>query len=67
MIGEGDRVAVHMITRATHRGELQGIAPPGKRVQVWAMDMFRIADGNNVDHWGHGDVTGDILRAPQRL
>jgi hypothetical protein len=27
MIGEGDRVAAHMITRATHRGEFQGIAP----------------------------------------
>jgi predicted ester cyclase len=41
MIAEGNRVAAHVITRATHRGEFQGIAPTGKQVQVRAMDMFR--------------------------
>jgi predicted ester cyclase len=51
MIGEGDRVAAHMITRATHRGEFQGIAPTGMRVQVRAMDMGRIADGKIVERW----------------
>ena len=66
MIAEGDRVAARVIMRGTHRGEFQGIAPTGKRVQVRAMDMFRIADGKIVEHWGHGDDPSDILREPER-
>jgi predicted ester cyclase len=66
MIAEGDRVAARVIMRATHRGEFQGIAPTGKRVQVRAMDMFRIVGGKIVEHWGHGDDPSDILREPER-
>ena len=66
MIGQGERVAAGVIMRATHQGEFQGIAPTGKRVQVRAMDMFRIADGKIVEHWGHGDDPSDILREQER-
>src|SRR5215207_9125000 len=66
MIAEGDRVAARVSMRGTHQGEFQGIAATGKRVQVQAMDMFRIADGKIVEHWGHGDDPTDILREPER-
>ncbi len=66
MIAEGDRVAARVTMRGTHQGEFQGITPTGKRVQVRAMDMFRIADGKIVEHWGHGDDPTDILREPER-
>ena len=65
MITEGDRVAARVSMRGTHQGEFQGIAATGKRVQVRAMDMFRIADGKVVEHWGHGDDPTDILREPE--
>lgn len=65
MIAEGDRVAARVAMRGTHQGEFQGIAPTDKRVQVQAMDMFRIADGKIVEHWGHGDDPTDILREPE--
>lgn len=66
MIAEGDRVAARVTMRGTHQGEFHGIASTGKRVQVRAMDMFRIADGKVVEHWGHGDDPTDILREPER-
>ena len=66
MIAEGDRVAARVTMRGTHRGEFLGMAPTGKRVQVRAMDIFRIADGKIVEHWGHGDDPTDILREPER-
>jgi steroid delta-isomerase-like uncharacterized protein len=65
VMAEGDRVAARVTMRGTHRGEFQGIAPTGKRVEVRAMDMFRISDGKIVEHWGHADDPSDFLRKPQ--
>jgi steroid delta-isomerase-like uncharacterized protein len=65
VVAEGDRVAARVTMRGTHRGEFQGIAPTGKRVEVRAMDMFRISDGKIVEHWGHADDPSDFLRKPQ--
>jgi len=52
--------------RGTHRGEFQGIAPTGKRVEVRSIDMFRISKGKIVEHWGHVDDPRDFLRQSQR-
>ena len=63
VMAEGDRVAARVVMRGTHRGEFQGIAPTGKRVEVSAMDMFRILDCKIVEHWGHADDPTEFLRA----
>jgi ketosteroid isomerase-like protein len=55
------RVTMH----GTDRGEFQGIAPTGKRVEVRAIDMFRISDGKIVEHWGHADDPTGFLRQSQ--
>ena len=65
VMAEGDRVAARVVMRGTHRGEFQGIAPTGKPVEVKAMDMFRIANGKIVEHWGHADDPRDFLRQSQ--
>jgi steroid delta-isomerase-like uncharacterized protein len=62
MMAEGDRVTARVVMRGTHRGEFQGIAPTGKRVEVKAMDMFRVSNGKIVEHWGHADDPRDFLR-----
>jgi steroid delta-isomerase-like uncharacterized protein len=62
VMAEGDRVAARVVMRGTHRGEFQGIAPTGKRVEVKAMDMFRISNGKIVEHWGRADDPTGYLR-----
>jgi steroid delta-isomerase-like uncharacterized protein len=62
VMAEGDRVAARVVMRGTHRGEFQGITPTGKRVEVRAIDMFRISNGKIVEHWGHADDPRDFLR-----
>ncbi len=62
VMAEGDRVAARVTMRGTHRGEFQGISPTGKRVEVKAIDMFRISDGRIVEHWGHADDPTGFLR-----
>ena len=62
VMAEGDRVAARVTMRGTHRGEFQSIAPTGKRVEVKAMDMFRISNGKIVEHWGHADDPTGYLR-----
>jgi steroid delta-isomerase-like uncharacterized protein len=65
VMAEGDRVAARVTMRGTHRGEFQGIAPTGKRVEVRAIDMFRISEGKIVEHWGHADDPTGYLRQPE--
>jgi len=51
MIAEGDKVAVLARFQGTHRGELQGIAPTGKEVDVPFAITYRLAGGKIVEHW----------------
>ncbi len=65
VMAEGDRVTARVTMRGTHRGKFQGIAPTGKRVEVRAIDMFRIEGGKIVEHWGHADDPTGFLRASE--
>jgi steroid delta-isomerase-like uncharacterized protein len=65
VMAEGDWVTARVTMRGTHRGEFQGIAPTGKRVEVRAIDMFRIEDGKIAEHWGHADDPTGFLRQPE--
>jgi steroid delta-isomerase-like uncharacterized protein len=65
VMAEGDKVTARVTMRGTHQGEFQGIAPTGRRVEVRAIDIFRIEDGKIVEHWGHGDDPTAFLQAPE--
>ena len=56
MLAEGDLVAAQFTARATHRGELMGIAPTGKTVTITGTDINRVVGGKIVEHWGENDV-----------
>ena len=56
--GDGDRVAVRLITRGTHTGEFLGAPPTGKRFEIEAIHIFRIADGKVAEHWAKRDDAG---------
>jgi len=62
LIAEGDRVAERWTGRGTHRGELQGIAPTGRRVEVPGSVFYRIVDGKIVEFRGQLDMMGLMQR-----
>jgi predicted ester cyclase len=61
VIAEGDRVAVRFTTRFRHTGELMGIAPTGKEVEIGGIAIDRIADGRIAEMWRTAD-TLDVMQ-----
>lgn len=51
LIAEGDRVVARVTVSGTHRGELMGLAPTGKRITAAGIEVFRFADGKMAEHW----------------
>lgn len=54
----GDRVAARWTGTGTHRGELMGIDPTGRPIEVEAISLFRIADGKIAEEWTVWDALG---------
>jgi predicted ester cyclase len=56
-VAEGDRVAVRMTYRGTHRGELFGVAPTGRPIAWDGLTIRRLrADGLTVERWIRNDA-----------
>jgi ketosteroid isomerase-like protein len=51
MVAEGDMVSVIGRFRGTQKGELMGIPPTGKTVEIAMHITYRLAEGKIVDHW----------------
>ena len=58
MIAEGDTVAFRHTFRGTHKGELMGIPPTGKQVNVTGINIIRVAGGKIVEQWTNPDELG---------
>jgi predicted ester cyclase len=58
MIAEGDLVTVRATVRGTHQGDLMGIPPTGKQVEMPLIIIYRVADGKIVEHWMVADQLG---------
>ena len=61
LIAEGDTVALRQTMRGTHRGEFFGIPPTGRRVTLAGIHLWRVADGQLVEHRANNDDLG-LLR-----
>ena len=55
LIAEGDKVVARVTMTGTHTGDFWGIPPTGRRVNLTAIYIARIADGKIVEHWGEED------------
>ncbi len=53
LIAEGDRVVARTYAEATHTGEIFGRAATGKRVDLEAISIYRIADGKIAERWSY--------------
>jgi predicted ester cyclase len=51
-VAEGDKVTTRKTIRGTHRGELFGISPTGKRIEIDVIDIVRLVKGRYAEHWG---------------
>ena len=58
LIAEGDRVAARLRFRGTHLGELDGIAPTGRRVDCTGIVISRIEEGKISEDWANFDDLG---------
>ena len=70
MVAVGDEVWVRATGRGTHGGELMGLPPSGKQVEVDVIDICRFENGKLVEHWGvpdrfHMMIQVGIIPAPQ--
>jgi steroid delta-isomerase-like uncharacterized protein len=57
-IAEGDKVLTRFRTRGTHQGELWGIPPTGREVEITNMSMSRIEGGKMAEEWPVPDRLG---------
>lgn len=51
MIAEGDKVSVRCRFQGTHKGDLMGLAPTGKSVDVPFQIIYRLEKGKIAEHW----------------
>jgi steroid delta-isomerase-like uncharacterized protein len=58
MIGERNRVCARLTYTRRHCGEIFGAAPAGKKVSYAGAAFFRIENGQIVQGWVLGDLTG---------
>jgi len=55
LLSDGDKVIARVSYRGTHHGAFMGIPPTGKPIAVMGINIFRIANGQLVEHWGLAD------------
>jgi predicted ester cyclase len=51
VVAEGDRVAMRFSIRATHDGELMGVAPTGREIAFQNVVFNRLVDGRIAERW----------------
>ena len=64
LIAEGDRVVARLTYAGTHRGEVFGIGPTGRRITYAGVAIFTFRNGRIVSGWVLGDI--DALRRQLR-
>ena len=57
-IAEGQKVVARWTTRGTHQGPYNAIPPTGKVIIEHGIDIFRVVDGQIVEHWVELDLLG---------
>lgn len=62
LIAEDNRIAAQLTYSGTHRGEIFGIAPTGRRIRYSGVGIFQVASGKIVEGWVLGDLAGLLLQ-----
>jgi predicted ester cyclase len=67
MVAEGDMVGTLFRIKATHQASFNGIAPTGKKIDVYEAGVFRLADGKITEAWFMADEAGLLRQLGARL
>ena len=62
LVATKDHVAASFVYTGTHQGVLFGVPPTGKSLRFTSCDIFRVADGKIAEHWGMGDIAGQLAQ-----
>lgn len=62
IVAEGDRVGMIWRLQATHTGNLFGIPPTGKKIDIYEIGFFRVVDGKIVEGWFMADELGLLIQ-----
>ena len=63
LVAEGDLVVHRSRSRVRHVGVAFGVPATGREVTVDHIEMWRVADGKIVEHWGGIGAGGQLYRA----
>jgi predicted ester cyclase len=55
IVADVDKAVSYVRLTGTHDGELMGLPPTGRKIDVHAMGILRFAEGQAVERWGVGD------------
>ncbi len=57
-ISDGDHVVARWTSTGTHSGDLQGIAPTGRRITSTGITIARFVNGKIAEEWANWDTLG---------
>ena len=57
-IAEGDKIAARFTMRGTHDGTFFGVPATGRKIEVRAMNFYRLAGEKFVEEYGQPDMLG---------
>jgi predicted ester cyclase len=60
-VAENDLVTTRKKIRGTHTGEVLGLSPTNRPVEINVIDIIRLKDGKYREHWGQTDFH-EVLR-----
>ncbi len=64
---EGDRVAMMWRLNATHTGNLFGIPPTGRKIDIYEVGFFRVVEGRIVEGWFMCDELALLIQLERRM
>jgi predicted ester cyclase len=63
IVADDDKAVSYVRVTGIHDGDLMGVPPTGRKMDVRAMGILRFANGQAIERWG----VGDTLKQMQQL